>query len=371
MRKNRKIRTRLSTVTLVAIAVLFVTLLLLMASAVVSAQDEETPPPYKGLKNPLSWDDATSQAAGKKTYQQLCLGCHGVGGAGLPTSDFSKIENRRHLEERPDHNFWLLSEGRISQGMPGYKSSLAEEQRWQVLTYIWSLAGASAIPTTPTPPSIEGASLTLTAPITGTAGEEMIFTAVLKDKEGKPVSGADVEFFANVNFLTGGLMKLGAATTDSQGAAALRFTPRFDGTVTIVARFQTTETTSSLTLDPAGKTFYEPEIGIHFPGSDKDIFVGPPSALQLDEMDSAPGPALRIPGDILNGLLITAAILALIWFTYFRVWRQVLHIPVVDPDADTNTRLVPMLAIGFVIILGIILVLMFITGPYSYWSVAH
>lgn len=347
------------------------TLFLLTAPGAVLAQDEEVPPPYAGLKNPFPWDDAAAQAAGKKTYQQLCLGCHGADGAGIPGSDFKKIENRKHLEEQADHNYWILSEGRISDGMPGYKSSISGELRWQVLTYIWSLAGATGAPQPGAPSTVEGAALTLTAPATGEAGKEIAFTAILKDKEGKPVSGGEVVFFANVNFLTGGLMKLGEATTDNQGTAVFRFTPRFDGAVQVVARFQGAEATSALNLSPAGEVFYETEIGIYFPGSDKDIFVGPPSALKLDEQDSAPGPALRIPGGILNGLIITAAILALVWFTYFRVFYQVFHIPVIKETDEVNTRLVPILALGFVITLGVLLLLMLITGPYSYWHVAH
>ncbi len=128
-----------------------VTLLLVVLAVAVTAQ-EEPPSPYAGLKNPFPWSDASVQEMGKELYQQSCLGCHGANGANLPGSDLSAADYPQRLEERPDFYFWILSEGQLDNGMPPYKSSLSEEQRWQVLTYLWSLSAEVVSPeVTPSP----------------------------------------------------------------------------------------------------------------------------------------------------------------------------------------------------------------------------
>src|SRR3989304_2980920 len=70
------------------VAALF-TVLLLTVTAVVALAQEEPPAPYAGLKNPFAWSDAQAQAAGRKLYEQSCLGCHGASGSSLKGFDFS------------------------------------------------------------------------------------------------------------------------------------------------------------------------------------------------------------------------------------------------------------------------------------------
>ena len=132
--------------------VVFATFLLWVMAAAVKAQ-EEPPPPYAGLANPFPWSDSSAQKAGMELYQQSCQGCHGADGGNIAASDFSAAGYPGKLEERPDLYFWLLSEGRLDKGMPAYKSSLSEEQRWQVLTYLWSL-GAEVTPSEVTRPEV-------------------------------------------------------------------------------------------------------------------------------------------------------------------------------------------------------------------------
>lgn len=124
-------------------AVLIIFLLWVLTTAVLA--QGEPPSPYAGLQNPFPWSDTSAQETGKGLYQQQCSGCHGADGSNLAGSDFSAASYPRSLEERPDLYFWMLSEGWLDNGMPAYKSSLSEEQRWQVLTYIWSL-GEEASP---------------------------------------------------------------------------------------------------------------------------------------------------------------------------------------------------------------------------------
>ena len=120
--------------------------LLWILGAAVSAQGNSPPPPYAGMKNPFPWTDNVTQAAGQAIYQLSCRGCHGASGGNVANADFSSTETSNDLMSRPDYYFWVLSEGLLDNGMPAYKNNLTEEQRWQVLTYIWNLGTGPAAP---------------------------------------------------------------------------------------------------------------------------------------------------------------------------------------------------------------------------------
>lgn len=121
-----------------------------MLTTAVLAQGEEPPPPYAGLQNPFPWTDNATQAAGKEVYLRSCQGCHGAFGKNISLADFSATRYSNNLIQKPDYYFWLISEGRIDRGMPAYKAALSEKQRWQVLTYVWSL-GQGAVAESPKP----------------------------------------------------------------------------------------------------------------------------------------------------------------------------------------------------------------------------
>ncbi len=101
------------------------------------------------------------------------------------------------------------------------------------------------------------------------------------------------------------------------------------------------------------------------------MFIGPESALELREMGQAPASAFRLPGGILSWLLLLLATVMLVWATYFRVIYQLFCIPIVSEITDTNTRLVALIGMAAVVVLGILLVLMLITGPYSHPNLLH
>jgi mono/diheme cytochrome c family protein len=182
---------------LLVTAVLATFLLFILATAVMA--QEETPPPYAGLKNPFLWSDAPVQEAGERLYQSSCLGCHGADGSNIAGADFGTADFPQSLEEKPDFYFWLLSEGRLDKGMPPFKSSLSEEQRWQVLTYLWSLGAAAAPPevTLPSQPPAEreGDVLLLAAPEHAQSMQPLTLTAILRDKQGEPIKNDTVKFF--------------------------------------------------------------------------------------------------------------------------------------------------------------------------------
>ena len=133
-------------------------LCILVLTTIVLAQ-EAVPAPYTGLKNPFEWSDTSAQTAGKDLFQQSCLTCHGGGGVeGRGVMDFREPDYPKKLESEPDYYLWRVSEGIGATDMPLFKFSLSETQRWQVLTYIWSLGAPPVVgpvpPATPVPPPV-------------------------------------------------------------------------------------------------------------------------------------------------------------------------------------------------------------------------
>ena len=109
-----------------------------------SAKDAWTAPESAAsVKNPLA-DNAAAVTAGKKIYEDRCADCHGSKGKGdgpaatdldPKPGDLSKAS----MNDQPDGAlFWKISEGK--KPMPTYKSKLSEEQRWQVINYVRTLA---------------------------------------------------------------------------------------------------------------------------------------------------------------------------------------------------------------------------------------
>lgn len=353
-----------------------VTLLLLVLATTVFAQGEP-PPPYAGLKNLFPWNDTSAQESGEGLYQQYCLGCHGATGGSIASADFSTADYPQSLEERPDLYFWVLSEGRLDKGMPPYKSSVSEEQRWHILTYLWSLGKVASPGVTPSPAKppteVENGALLLTAPEQAQSGQPVTLTTVLQDIQGKPIGSAMVKFFIRVEFFTSGLMEIGGVLTNDQGIAVFEYTPRQTGDIQIVARYKEgglkdIETATMISLTENSEPFYQAEAGIRLPAPGQDVFLGPESALELGEKGQAPTSAFRLPGGILSWLLLVVATVALIWFTYFRILYQVFRIPIVSEIRDTDTRLVPLAGLIIVVAMGILLVLMLVTGPYSHFN---
>ncbi len=353
----------------IAAAVSTITLLVVLATAVMA--QEEPPFPYAGLDNPFVWSDASTQEVGKGLYEHYCLGCHGIGGENIVGADFSTTEFSENLEEEPDFYFWVLSEGRLDKGMPSYRSSLSDEQRWQALTYLWSL-GAAVPPeaASPAPAHEHSGTVQLTAPEQAQSAQPMTLMTVFRDDEGEPVANALITYFIRVDFFAVDLIKIGESVTDVEGVAVLVYTPQLTGDVQIIALHQedgqeSHETTTTVKLIEGSEPLYQAEAGIRLPAPGKPVFIGPESALEPQD-GNAPTSAFYLPGGIISWLLLVVITVMLIWFTYFRVMYQVFRMPIVGEIRDTDTRLVPVAGLIIVVVLGILLVLMLITGPYSH-----
>ena len=339
---------------------------LIMVTAIFADGTGQPPAPYAGLKNPFAWDDTTAQQAGKQLYQPNCV-CHGLKGNSLTDFDFSTKDFPLTLQASADYYFWAVSEGALSRGMPGFKSSLSENERWQILTYMSTLASSVVVPPPTTKPPSGGETITLTAPNQGQAGHSITLTAVLRDKDGKAIEGATVKFLVKVSFFATGLMEVGEAATNTQGNAVFDYIPRIDGDVQIVADYLGTEATADLTLAAADTLFYQAEAGMKLPTLGKEIFV-PSSAQSLGPMSDAPVGGFRLPGGLLSWLLLLVFVMMVVWATYFRIFFELYRIPAITEEGDIQERLLPIFGMLLAVFLGILMVAMFFHGPFTHFN---
>ena len=99
---------------------------------------------YKSLKNPVPLN-AQTLAAAKAIYEEKCLNCHGETGKGdgpeamMYDPPPANLADSHHVHEMTDGEiFRQISEG--EKPMPAFKKQLTEEQRWQLVHYVRSLA---------------------------------------------------------------------------------------------------------------------------------------------------------------------------------------------------------------------------------------
>jgi mono/diheme cytochrome c family protein len=361
--------------------VLTVVLFLWIMATAVLAQ-EEIPSPYAGQENPIPWDDESAISAGQELYKNSCLGCHGLDGANLDGSDFSAADYPSKLEDRPDFYFWILSDGALDRGMPGYKSSFSDEQRWQLLAYLRTLAQEANPEVVPEPaetaepiaeePAGEAEAveevgentLQIIVPEQIASGQSVLAAAYLWDGNEEPVADASVKFFVRVDFFATGELDIGETRTDEDGIAVIEYAPRQMGDLEIIARYEEVEAVTTLAVT-SGESFYETEVGLHLSAVGPEVFIGPESASQLVPGGNAPTSAFRLPGGIISWLLLVVAGVVLIWATYFYVMRQVLGIPIRQEIRDTDTRLVPFVGMAVILSVAFVLLMMLVTGPYS------
>lgn len=104
------------------------------------------PESYAKLTNPLA-NDPEAAASGKVIFEAQCAVCHGLQGHGDGTAAAAlkpqpaNLADRKMLDSLSDgYLFWRVSEGGamapFNSGMPAWKATLSEEQRWQVISYI-------------------------------------------------------------------------------------------------------------------------------------------------------------------------------------------------------------------------------------------
>jgi len=102
------------------------------------------PPEAKVMKNPVKVTDAVLQAV-RPVYRENCAQCHGESGRGdgrearshstLPP-DFAELGRIANQEDGV--LFYKISEGK--RPMPSFRRRLTEEQRWELVWLVRSLA---------------------------------------------------------------------------------------------------------------------------------------------------------------------------------------------------------------------------------------
>jgi mono/diheme cytochrome c family protein len=90
--------------------------------------------------NPFAWDSEEAIQAGEGVYQAQCVACHGEDGSGnIPNApDFTTAEVQEDLRDNPGRYRCAVAEGVGT--MPGFGSRISEDEQWQVITYLNSLA---------------------------------------------------------------------------------------------------------------------------------------------------------------------------------------------------------------------------------------
>lgn len=105
------------------------------------------PAPYAGMTNPLPAD--TAAEAGKQLYAANCASCHGPQGMGDGPAATSLNPQPRPLAVemkalKDDYLYWRIAEGGafapFASAMPSWKSILSEEEIWQVIAFMRTLA---------------------------------------------------------------------------------------------------------------------------------------------------------------------------------------------------------------------------------------
>lgn len=82
--------------------------------------------------NPYA-EDEDARAAGEKLFMQNCAQCHGRDAMGSPR--YPSLVSGRLVHTSDGELQWLLRNGSLRNGMPSW-SSLPEQQRWQIITYL-------------------------------------------------------------------------------------------------------------------------------------------------------------------------------------------------------------------------------------------
>ena len=94
------------------------------------------------LNNPLKGQELAIKE-GKQLFATYCAICHGAKGKGDGAAGAAlnpkpaNLTNSVFAAQSDGAIFWKITEGRAP--MASYKSSLTEEQRWQLVTYLRTL----------------------------------------------------------------------------------------------------------------------------------------------------------------------------------------------------------------------------------------
>jgi mono/diheme cytochrome c family protein len=130
---------------LLGVSVAFVVLAAAGSIVLYATRDWNAPAAAKNVRNPVPPTD-DSIRMGMTNYSTHCQSCHGERGDGkgeraeklsIAPSDFTDAHAMGQLTD--GELFWKISHGR--RPMPAFKNKLTEQERWQLVDYIRTLAG--------------------------------------------------------------------------------------------------------------------------------------------------------------------------------------------------------------------------------------
>ena len=77
---------------------------------------------------------------GKLVYEKNCQGCHGKTGVGVGGATPNLTDSKRMAALTDQQLFDVVTTGRPGTGMPAWGSALTESDRWNVVSYLRTLA---------------------------------------------------------------------------------------------------------------------------------------------------------------------------------------------------------------------------------------
>lgn len=99
-------------------------------------------------RRPAVTYQAISVEGGLQLYGQYCVACHGLGGFGdgPAAAELKPKPADLTAKHTGDHTagdlFWWLSHGKENSAMPGFRDSLNEEARWDLINFLRALSAA-------------------------------------------------------------------------------------------------------------------------------------------------------------------------------------------------------------------------------------
>lgn len=110
----------------------------LRATSLRKATESSVPERFTMLTNPVTSDDDTAVTAGRHLAIKFCAACHGRDFTGTPSGIGASDLTHSAMTRSDQFLLWAISEGSAA-GMPGWKSRLNEQERWQLVSFIKSL----------------------------------------------------------------------------------------------------------------------------------------------------------------------------------------------------------------------------------------
>lgn len=96
---------------------------------------QQAPPMKAAQRNPYQ-GQVRAARAGQKLFEKECGACHGSSAQGSRRAP--ALASPAIRKASPGQIFWILRNGSLWNGMPSF-SSLPEQQRWQIITYLKTL----------------------------------------------------------------------------------------------------------------------------------------------------------------------------------------------------------------------------------------